>query len=182
MKKKRHSKQLALDTSTTSEFYLSEYDSDISSTGSFSDEPVQIPGFIERAPYDVQSSSIAASDVSPGSSLPVISPKQTPIPITPKIESSNTSPSPIKIDTPLKNLIRTENTPKKSPTSPIALETPFRLSKNQQASRLASRGTLDFTKYLHSPSKSPDKRYSVQLTQTSNSIEDIRKYLSFAES
>ncbi|CUS20510.1 LAQU0S01e08240g1_1 [Lachancea quebecensis] len=167
-----------------SDVEFSDIESNMSSTGSLSDEPVQVPGFMDYRPVPGDGSpSVTVSELSSRATPLELSPQQpSPLPVTPKHTAHDTSPSPIKIDTPLKNLIRAENTPEKAPslTSTPILKPPAQVS--QQANRLASKGTLDFTKYLQSPSKVPKDCVPVGSTKTSNSIEDIKRYLNFAES
>lgn len=167
-----------------SDVEFSDIESNISSAASLSDEPVQVPGFMDcRPPTDNGSPSVTASELSSRATPLELSPQQpSPLPVTPKHTTHDTSPSPIKIDTPLKNLIRAENTPEKAPSlSPMPVIKP-QAQVSQQASRLASKGTLDFTKYLQSPSKVPKDCAPVGSTKASNSIEDIKRYLNFAES
>ncbi|SCV05698.1 LANO_0H13212g1_1 [Lachancea nothofagi CBS 11611] len=185
---------------TAPEIEFSDIDSDLSFAGSSFDEPVQIPGFMaadtKTTTAEVDTDSHAShEETNPSLSEPSYQDATSTPPrlkLTHEHNTRDTSPSPIKIDTPLKNLIRTQNTPESQRISKSA-ETPnskLRSKANAQhnpqhnnTNILASRGTLDFKKYFNSPSKS-GKSYEDRTNRSShssNTMEDIRKYLKYAD-
>ncbi|SCV03692.1 LAME_0H12464g1_1 [Lachancea meyersii CBS 8951] len=169
-----------------------EIDSDLSSKEDSFDEPILVPDFVSGAKSTTNASITEIGEkehpqfqeVSPSGSF--LQTSQLQLQSTPEPPMSDTSLSPIKIDTPLKNLIRTQNTPEKdSPHDKIRSSNSERFSPvPANTNILASQGTLNITKYLQSPKKmdgveAKDSRTSYRNTY---SAEDIRRYLKFAES
>ncbi|SCU86239.1 LAMI_0D01046g1_1 [Lachancea mirantina] len=105
----------------------------------------------------------------------------SPSPRTPNESTHGSSPSPFKIDSPLKNLIRMKNTPEKALTAAGSAQA---TTSHSGSHMLASRGTLDFSKYFTSPSKlsqTKDGNVDTKNVTKSDSFTDIRKYLNYAE-
>ncbi|SCW02459.1 LAFE_0F06898g1_1 [Lachancea fermentati] len=162
-------------------------DTSSSSIGSSFGEPVQISEFVKSPTETVKPESGTTTDVERVEILSETSNQQSSIPITPEDTRNEVSPSPIKVDTPLKELIRSGNTPEKDlelmeTVMPVENKS---LAQTQEHSHiLSSRGTIDFKRYFRSPSKASKTR-SNQSQKNSfaskDSIEDIRKYLDYAD-
>ncbi|SCU81742.1 LAFA_0C06898g1_1 [Lachancea sp. 'fantastica'] len=169
---------------------VQEIDSDLSSAGESFDEPMLVADFVGSAKTTTKTSvseveENGASD-SPKSAAVGNNRESSGLSVrtrTSEVQLSDKSISPIKIDTPLKNFIRTHNTPEK-----ILEDSHTRGHQRNDSSPshgnghiMASKGTLNFTKYLQS--QSPSKTgHSRDRDSDYNSFEDIRKYLSYAES
>ncbi|CEP63916.1 serine/threonine protein kinase ELM1 LALA0_S09e05380g [Lachancea lanzarotensis] len=172
---------------------VQQIDSDLSSAGESFDEPILIADFVKSAKSTTRTSVADTGEIGISESSDAGAFEKTRgnsgLSVrahTPEAQLSDKSISPIKIDTPLKNFIRTRNTPEKTSTDNQISDTDRNgsISSHGNGHIMASKGTLNFTKYLQSNSPSKAKRVRDSTGNShreTNSAEDIRRYLSYAE-